>query len=349
VRLLDVRGSNPETGKPIFSLDQLEVIRGHDRLLIRTDRVDVEEREFDCVSKALQNRFLMIGGPLPKSLRIVVDEVGLSGSSRLSSIYDMRAELEAIETGRRATIQFRLARAAAASPAQIRVFRDRRHGSPITRLDLDTDTMPLPSSLVSSLLSRDIQLGSRAQFRGKAWAKLNSSGWEAELTGHLTDVDLGEVITRRFPHKLDGTAHLEVLKAVVRGSRLVEAEGVISAGPGVLSHSLLAAAADNMHLVSQFKSDASADRVDVNYERLASRFVIDAQGLTIFGICESGPTGTLITGESGVMLRQTTRGPQPVINLVRALVPQRDLQAPLTQETEMLIGFLPLPRAAAQR
>ena len=51
----------------------------------------------------------------------------------------------------------------------------------------------------------------------------------------------------------------------------------------------------------------------------------------------------MLIGKNQILLREPKAQPQPVLNLVRALVPQTALQVPASRETDELTRVLPVP------
>ena len=84
-------------------------------------------------------------------------------------------------------------------------------------------------------------LGSRAAFHGYLWAKESTGGWEGELTGNLSDLDLDASISAHFPHTLSGSVNVQLERARFRQGRMVEAIGAVTGNGGTVSRSLLAA------------------------------------------------------------------------------------------------------------
>ena len=52
-------------------------------------------------------------------------------------------------------------------------------------------------------------LGDACVFQGSVWCEQRPAGWEAELRGVFRQVDLEQLVTRQFPHKLSGSADVD--------------------------------------------------------------------------------------------------------------------------------------------
>ena len=182
-------------------------------------------------------------------------------------------------------------------------------------------------------------LGPHAQFRGSIWATETPDGWEGEMSGQFIEVDLQSLVSEQFPHRLSGPAEITIQNARIHHGRLEEASGMLTAGPGVISRSLLTAALENLHCTA---GDAAAKVAALEqYEQLAFAFTIDASGLTLRGQCPA-KRGAILTSRDGALLSESAAA-VPVVSLLRTLVPQSEVQAPATRESAWLISRLPVP------
>ena len=150
------------------------------------------------------------------------------------------------------------------------------------------------------------------------------------------------LVSEQFPHRLSGKAEFVVQKARFRHGRLEEAAGTLSAGPGVVSQSLVSAAIANLHLVPA-PDNSHADDMLRQYEQLALAFTLDSAGLTLRGQC-SGAAGVVMRLGDGTVLREAGTSSGPMAALVRTLVPQSEVQVPATRESDWLIERLPVPQ-----
>jgi len=137
-------------------------------------------------------------------------------------------------------------------------------------------------------------------------------------------------------------------KARFSQGRLQDAAGTLSAGPGVVSRSLLSAAEETLHFVRADvgASEAKSSGEELKYEKLALAFNIDEHGLAVRSLRHTtvdGSDRTLLTDSAGALLDEPAEQLQPVINLVRMLVPQSEVLVPASLETNQLTQFLPIP------
>ena len=288
-------------------------------------------------------------GAAPLDVRLAAGELTLRGGDGAQTLTELEGSVESLAGGTQAAASFRLAGTDTPQPIRIRLIRNRQTAPPASAFELDTGGGAVPCNLLAMGLPGLEQLGARSRLRGYIWASQASddqqpAGWNGELVGQIFDVDLDDLVTGRFPHKLSGTAQLTVQSARFRGGRLEEAEGTLFAGPGVISRSLLDAAAARLGLVRDAQPQAPGDLVP--YEQLALAFSIDSRGLKLQGRCPASAPGAILTAREGRLLSEPAQQPQPVLALLRTLVPASRHQVPATRQTDWLIGHLPVPDVA---
>jgi hypothetical protein len=205
---------------------------------------------------------------------------------------------------------------------------------------LSTGGTPLPCSLIGSYWPAALRLGSASTFDGRITATRDAGRWMLELSGRLSDVDL-ERLLEPYPHKLSGTAEISLENAIVTNGQLQAAAGRIVGGPGVISRSLIHAA--QQHLGVEPSRQTMLGRASrIEYRQLNLAFKIDQAGLSLRGEFPKAP-GAILVDEKVVLVRQGADDPLPVVNLLRALVPQSSVHVPATRETNPLAAFLPVP------
>ncbi len=345
--------ADPETGLPLVQMRFLEAGGGE-----RTAALVASQPEIDAAQ--LARLWRVVDARLRESVdsqplvRLAASEVTLhlpDGSQTLTEFLG-QLDTRSSSTERVVSINFRLAGAAAADPIRIRYARrvaddalpTAHRPLPTARVatlvELHTGGEAVPVWLLAGPLGIAHHLGPHARFRGSIWASETSEGWEGEISGQLLDVDLQSLVSEQFPHRLSGPAEITIQNARIHRGRLEEASGMLTAGPGVVSRSLLAAAVESLHWIS---GDAAAKVAPLEqYEQLALRFTIDAGGLTVRGQCP-GAAGAILTSRNGIVLSESGAAAVPVVALLRTLVPQSEVQAPATRESSWLIGRLPVP------
>jgi hypothetical protein len=301
---------------------------------------EIESRQLQRLGELLQQRILR-GPRLKQQFQWLSGEVTLHSEFAASTATDVRCLITADEQQVEATIDFVLAGYGMTSPAQVQLTRDRESQPGSTTWQIRTGGSALPCSLVADYLPALQSLGDRCRFQGTAWVEQDDSGWDGEVAGRFLDVDLDRLVAP-FPHKLSGAAELTISHSNFKRGKLVEAAGALDANGGVISNSLLTAAAESLRLGSSITGDEQADTL-LEYRQLAFGFQIDATGLQLSGTCNARREGVLLVGVSGNLLLDSQAELIPSVALMRALVPQSELQVPATSATETLLRALPLP------
>jgi len=349
--------ADPETGKPLFGCQELLAesttqtdARGRRRptLVLTAVRPEVRTEGIERLAELLHRALRREAGYPAGDVRLVADEVAIGTGQDAWTLRELRASLEQLADGAQAQVAFRLPESEAREPVRLRIARNRETNPPRSGVELNTGGSEVPCSVLAVGLPAMRAFGSRSRFRGYLWANQTHDAqaaehWNAEVTGYLLDLDLERLITERFAHRLSGTGHVEIQQARFRNGRLESASGRLLAGPGVVSRSLLRAAAEHLRLVEGRAVFASTDLIE--YDQLALSLLIDADGLTLRGQCGQGRPGTLLTARGEALLGESPAQPQPVAALLRALVPRGDVQVPATRQTEWLSRHLPLPSA----
>jgi len=377
--------ADPETGRPLLRCRALEADwqqstdregRPRASLVLIASQPEIEATAADPQVGARQ-----VGAPLGELLdrllrrptilrtvpggsqtdvRLAAGQLTLRAAGGSQTLSELQGSIESFAGGTRAEASFRLAGIDTPQPIRIRVVRNRQITPPATGFELDTGGGAVPCGLLAIGLPLLERLGPRSRLRGYIWANQTgdgqrtateawSAGWDGEFAGQLYDVDLDDLVTGHFAHKLSGVAQVTIQSARFRRQRLEEAAGTLVAGPGVISRSLIDAAVEQLGLVRGAESPVPGELVP--YEQLAAGFLIDARGLQLQGGCSpSGhrsevlAAGAILVDRQGRLLGEPVVQPQPVVALVRTLVPASQHQVPATRQTDWLIGHLPVPQ-----
>jgi hypothetical protein len=354
--------ADPETGRPLLQCRALEVDRqqsadrdGRPRalLVLLASQPEIEAAAIDRLGELLGRMLRRPTGSSQTDLRLVAGQLTLRATDASQTVSEVQGSIASFSGGMQAEASFRLAGIDTPQPIRIRIVRNRQITPPATGFELDTGGGAVPCGLLAVGLPLLERLGRRSRLRGYVWANQTddgtSPGWEGEFAGQVYDVDLDDLVTGHFPHKLSGTAQLTVQSARFRQRRLEHATGTLVAGPGVISRSLVDAAVAQLGLVRGAEPQTPGELVP--YEQLAAGFLIDARGLQLQGGCaasgnrhESPVAGTILADRQGRLLGEPAVQPQPVVALVRTLVPASQHQVPATRQTDWLIGHLPVPQ-----
>ena len=163
-------------------------------------------------------------------------------------------------------------------------------------------------------------------------------GWDGELTGQLTQLDFDTLVTGRFPHVLRGTADLRLERAKLMGGRITEAAGALTRHRRRDQH--FATDGRGRSLAPGSWQAAAVVGHDQSLRPPGPGFHHRIQGATLLGRC--GPTEALLVRNGEALWKQPLEQPQPVVALVRALVPANEVQVPAAGETDLLLRYLPL-------
>ena len=338
------------------------------QLLARLPMVEVEDRA-DSVSIRLPAAAIVNGLRLDAAWKVARDQTRRSAARRQLRLEvpslavhlddadynftDVAGEIESTDERSQLHVRFRHATAhqaraesadVQAEATEITFVEDRDANPPSATFRFRSGTTPLPCGLAVSLWPGAEHLGNASRFAGRILAAEQAGAWQAELAGRMTGVDLNVALGRHFPHRLSGLAAIDIRRMTIENGRVETAAGRLTAGPGAISRSLLQSAQANLHLPASNEVTAGRGNV-LAYQRLGVDFEINAHGLTLAGAIEQAPGAILIDGRS-VLAREPEVNVQPVLNLVRALVPRSDVQVPATRETDFLTRALPIPSIA---
>jgi hypothetical protein len=263
------------------------------------------------------------------------------------TLSNLHARLQAQADGPQGVLEFHLAgdeQEEQAAPARVTSLRSPAGQGATTSITVETGALSLPSRLVALCCPGWETWGPGSSFRGRLSWQQHADGWTGEVSGQITDIDLQRVVSDRTKHRLTGLAEVQLDRARAEKGRLVEAAGIIKAGPGVIGRRLLAAAAIQLHAAGNDPAVAQNDSAD--YEEMAIGFAIDEHGLTIEGLCAEAPGALLVSHDRTPMLDEPKPGPQSLLGLVRLLNNSGEL-VPADRSAQALLGVLPVVVAPA--
>jgi hypothetical protein len=337
-----IRLTDPETGRLLASARLLEARHADGTLRIIAAQPEIRVDALHRLGELLHDRLLRDRDAATRSALLAAAELTLAGEDSSQTFTEVHAVLAPTANGPQLSVDFRLAGTAMNEPAQLRLVRNRQLTPPVTGWALHTGSTPLPCSLLADHLPALRHLGPDCHFEGSVWANLTHRGWDGDLSGKFLQLDLYNLVSEPFPHKLTGTAAATLNVARFEQGRLIEASGELRCPHGVVSHSLLAAARD--HLQLPLNEDAlSRDEPTVLFQNLALAFRLDEGGLTIAAVRDARQPGVLLQCDAGWLVAEPAAERLPVLGLVRTLVPDSQLQVPATRQTDPLLRSLPIP------
>jgi hypothetical protein len=340
--LEDVRIRDPETLERIAVIRLIETVQGHDTLAVAFSQPQVEPAHWGTLWRVLQRQITQAGWLAGQDVQLATSELTCGDGAAAVTLTAVRGRIESKPAGRTATLEFRIAGQEMPRPAQARLTRTKHDGEPFTRIEFHTGGNELPCGLLASYLPWLEPLGTGCRFNGSCSAAQRKAGWEGAVLGTMTGVDLDRLVGAAFPHKLSGLADVEFRELSFQGDRIRSAEGTVSAGSGVISRSLVFAAAD-AGLAEEGEAARELTEDFVAYQQLAFTFQLAEDGLKVLGACDLDTPGTILTRDGKALLVQPREQPLPAVALVRGLVPDSRVQVPATRETDLLLRVLPIP------
>lgn len=353
--------SDPETGRVALRCRLLEAgwaapeeNQGPPRplLVLIASQPEVEAAEIGPLAQLVRRTLQRQPGPAEADIRVVCGELTLRSEGGSQTLSQLHGGLRCSPVGTQLQLSFRLAGVETFEPIRIRIDRNRRTTPPRTGFELDTGGGEVPCRVLAIGLPSLTVLGPRSRFRGCIWAsevrgdqaarRPVAAAWSGEMTGKLLDVDLGSLVSDRFPHKLSGTAQLTIQAARFCDARLQSASGTLVAGSGVIGRSLMDAAIEQLRLVPGQEPKTPGDLVP--YDQLALAFLLDSEGLELQGRCAWPGSRAILVDRHSLLLCEPVEQPRPVLALVRTLVPLSEVQVPATRQTDWLLRHLPLPQ-----
>ncbi len=341
--LRGVRLSDPETSRRLATVRVLEVRRSEQTWKLLASQPEIESSSLHRLWEVLHERLLRESLSEPLQAVFAARELTLRSDERSQTFTEIRGSLEPSGSGPQLSLEFRLAGTEMSEPARFRVVRNRQLKPPATGWALQTGSAALPCSLLAEQLPALKQLGPECRFQGSIWANRAQQGWQGDLSGRFLDLDLYNLVSEQFPHKLTGSARLLLTVARFDRGRLIEASGELRSDQGVVSQSLLLALRDELRLT--LNTDAlPVDDQRVLYQDLAIAFRLDEGGLGMAAVRDASQPGVMVRGDYDWLVAESAEPSVPVVALVRALVPLSRVLVPATRQTDPLLQALPVPQ-----
>jgi hypothetical protein len=334
-----------ETGQLLARFGAVEVQTAADMVTVRLPLPGMinGRRLVDVGRLALAQTQASFGA---KPLQIEAGHLTLSLPSGDQTLTDLVGRVADEPRQSRLRLTFARATAGDLTPTRIETSLIRNQATVLrtTSVEFRTEGAPLPCELLSAIWPAVSVLGPECTFAGRILASDSTAGWSLNLDGQVDHVDLDRLMGP-FPHKLTGQASIALKHVAVRDGRVEQAAGTIIGGPGTISRSLVQSALTGLRLEGSPRVFFGLDN-RIGYSQLSMAFDLGADGLTLHGRVAE-PPGTILLADDQVLLKEPTVERQPVLNLVRTLVPQVALQVPATRETDRLTRWLPIPPVAA--
>jgi len=285
-------------------------------------------------------------------------ELGLPGLS--FGLTDLAGEFQADPAVPTCRFAFRFPGENAGTRCETTLTRDRRADPPQTSLVFRTvEGVPLPARVLDCFFDSRDWLGNDAKLEGTLrLRKSGSQDWEAEFQGDLHDVNLRNLVGKRFPrHLLTGRARLALQSArwalrPSQGMGWVAVKGELSAGQGTIGMNLLAALAREMKFrLSPRLANLDPRKTEVDFRAMGLSFAIEPNGeIQIAGALGAEFAPDAVLAGATTSLLSAPLGAASVHGLIKTLFPSShenpDVLIPLTAESQVLLS-LPVPAEAA--
>ena len=341
-----------------------EIARAGRVRLVRSDReLTLHAEGLKLSGESPQETLAQVGALIQRSGAIPFErihlaaercEVDLAREGLHYQVQDVAGEFLADRSQPTLRVAYRLYDARGATRCELTLQRDRLAEPVSTSLVLKT--LPghlLPARVFDVFFDTALWLGPRATVDGTlSLAQAGAGEWEADFQGNLVDIDLANLVGRRFPrHHLSGNARVTVTKAhwgdrSGQGRGWREAKGELVAGQGTIGIALLGALAREMKFrLSPRVTRADSQKTEVEYRALGIAFDMQSNGeIHLAGALgnEFSPD-TVLAGPTAPWAFAPT-GTASVHGLIKTLFPVADsspgVMVPLTRESRVLL-FLP--------
>jgi hypothetical protein len=240
---------------------------------------------------------------------------------------------------------------------ELLLTRDRKAEPVRTTLAFKTmEGLPLPACVLDPFFDSADWLGAAAKVEGTLTLRQEGAkDWEADFQGNLLEIELAELVGRRFVnHRLRGRARLSVAEAhwgerPGQGFGWVDVRGELAAGPGMIGFGLLRALNTEMRfrLATRVARIVSAGQVDLDFSLLAFRFALSGDGeIRIEGALGNEYAGDAVLVGPTEPLAYAPEGVANVRGLIKTLFPVTQINhgelVPLTEKSRLLL-CLPVP------
>ncbi len=336
----DVELADPETGH-LLALNRVELRKRNDQIIVVAGHAVVHIDRLHSVFEVIHDRVLRKRLRTSPRVTIQIETLAFGNAPEApsaNSIQDLTLTFDETKEGPKASISFRLPDDKQSGRVEVSIERKNRSpAAPTTRWLIATGECSLPCTLLSRIAASLATLGDECQFQGMIWGEQTPDGLRGEINGRLTNVDLHQLVGRRFSHELQGRADVLLERAHLLNGQLINAAGNLVVRRGSTSLSLLTAASKYLRL----RQLRAVTRERVEFEQLRFGFQIDGRRLSVRGQCDE--RGTVMTDGTDMPLMAESDVPAvDKLELVRMLVPSTDIYVPLTAETAPLILLLSL-------
>jgi hypothetical protein len=336
----DLQLVDPETGQWVLHCRVLSVTQTNRKLVLEPSELEVSAEQAQKLLRLVMRR-LTHELPGQQAILLVPTSITVRTEAAEQTYDDVEGRIESEAGQSTATLRFHLPELQAGEPPMFSVARKASVDGLRTTVKLETLGAALPVAIFSPWLELRRLLGDDAAFQGSLIIEAAGDDWSGELSGVFTHVDFERLIAHRFPHHLAGRASIAIESSQIDNGRLAEASGQVLSESGTIGGSFLVAAVEQLACPPGPVPPVS-DR-NYRYRNLSVEFAIDERGLLLTASPEAPGGAIMLDQGNRTLLAAPTTGPLPLIQLVKALVPDNAVQVPATKETAALVPWLPLP------
>lgn len=332
---------DPETDGEIIRVRSLEVSLDQIETAMVLQQPELQSAQLAAAWRMFENRFLRRADLTAPDYQIAANDFTMHSAAHSLTLRDVDAWIESNATGVTGNLKASLSSQPSTAPILISVRRD-RGDQPSTTWTLATGPHRLPLAVVSEFKPGLIDLfGPNATLQGTLTWTIRPDGDAIDLSGcRFDDVALDRMMVDS-PHRLSGTATIELQRGRIERAKHVDLAGTIIAVDGLVSDELLLSAAN--HLQCEIADVLGAG--DMRYDRLALHFQINDSQMRLEGICrtltglETLPVGIAICS-GGQALLSTSPDAIESIRLVSLFAPTYSVPVPLASQNHALAAWL---------
>jgi hypothetical protein len=339
VRFERFRGYDPETDAAVLDCRLFEAEEFADGQHLHAAQAEIfadrAVRLFDAIQRRLRRE-------LPgtdSTVTFGAEELTWHAGGTSQTVLDLNALAGPAESSQQLLLDFRLPETPKEHPVTLRISRV-TETVPTTSIEIDTGAVVLPCAMFAPLSDGVASLGPRALFTGRLKLRETADGWDGIVTGDIAEADLDTLVSRRFPHTLSGSAELRIHRAEIERSRLERMQLTVLAGPGQIGRSLIAAGGQHLGLC---EPSAIPTETMVLFDRLVFDATWDRGALLLKARPTERPPA-ILWKDATVYWREPS-APATAANLLRTLLPDRDLLVPAAAQTASLLRWLPLGKS----
>jgi hypothetical protein len=341
-RVEGLRGYDAETDAVVLTCRTLEVEESGDAQHLQAAQLEIHADRAQRFFAAIERQLRREAPGSRTSTTFSANELTWIVGDESQTIVDFEVLSGPVDAGRQLLVNFRLPDTSPEHPVSIRVARGLAN-EPATTIEVDTGAVVLPCAMFAPLTSAAAALGPQARYTGRLRLRDLPDGWDGVVTGDVVEADLDTLVSGRFPHTLSGTAEFRIHRAEVERGKLLRLQLTVLAGPGQISRSLVSSAA--FHLALGEPNAPPPSESIVPYERLAFDAVWNDGALAIKGRTAERP-GAVLWSDRTVYWRESANVRLTAANLLRAVLPDRELLVPAAAQTAALLKWLPFAQSA---